>query len=37
MNADCADFMPSRPEGYVKPLYTNRLWIPLTTDGSGNM
>lgn len=36
MNADCADFMASRPEGYVKPLYVNRLWIPQTTDGSGN-
>ncbi|WP_061958313.1 SMI1/KNR4 family protein [Cupriavidus pauculus] len=36
MNADCADFMASHPEGYVKPLYTNRLWIPLTKDFGGN-
>ncbi len=36
MNADCADFMASEPPGFVKPLYANRLWIPLTHDGGGN-
>jgi cell wall assembly regulator SMI1 len=36
MNVDCADFMSSKPEGVVKPMYTNRLWIPLTHDFGGN-
>ncbi|WP_426399488.1 SMI1/KNR4 family protein [Ralstonia sp. R-29] len=36
MNADCADFMASQPEGFIKPMYTNRLWIPLTKDWGGN-
>ena len=36
MNDDCADFMRSEPKGVVKPMYTNRLWIPLTHDGGGN-
>ena len=36
MNAECADFMSSKPEGVVKPMYTNRLWIPLTNDFGGN-
>ncbi|CBJ39814.1 hypothethical protein (plasmid) [Ralstonia solanacearum CMR15] len=36
MNADCADFMASHPEGFIKPMYTNRSWIPLTKDWGGN-
>ncbi len=26
MNADCAEFMASHPEGAIKPMYTNRSW-----------
>lgn len=36
MNEDCADFMASEPEGTIKPMYTNRKWIPLTHDWGGN-
>jgi cell wall assembly regulator SMI1 len=36
MNADCADFMSSNPAGYIKPVYTNRHWIPLAHDWAGN-
>lgn len=36
MNADCAEFMSSEPEGVIKPMYTNRRWIPLTHDFGGN-
>jgi cell wall assembly regulator SMI1 len=36
MNADCAEFMQSDPIGFIKPMYTNRLWIPLSADGGGN-
>lgn len=36
MNEDCAEFMASEPEGFIKPVYTNRKWIPLTHDVSGN-
>jgi cell wall assembly regulator SMI1 len=36
MNIDCADFMASEPAGHIRPMYTNRLWIPLTSDGGGN-
>lgn len=36
MNADCADLMASHPERAIKPMYTNRYWIPLTTDWGGN-
>ncbi len=36
MNADCADDMGSQPAGVVRPLYTNRGWIPLTHDFGGN-
>ncbi|RZF77342.1 KNR4-like cell wall assembly/cell proliferation coordinating protein [Pseudoalteromonas sp. CO325X] len=36
MNEDCADFMESEPLGFIKPLYTNRKWIPLTHDWGGN-
>jgi cell wall assembly regulator SMI1 len=36
MNIDCAEFMASDPEGFIKPMYTNSLWIPLTKDCCGN-
>jgi cell wall assembly regulator SMI1 len=36
MNADCAEFMRSSPEGHVKAMYCNPAWIPITHDGSGN-
>jgi cell wall assembly regulator SMI1 len=36
MNADCAEFMTSEPPGTIKPMYTNRCWIPLTHDYAGN-
>ncbi|MCO1335742.1 SMI1/KNR4 family protein [Microbulbifer sp. OS29] len=36
MNEDCADYMQSNPDGYIKPLYTNKSWIPLTFDWAGN-
>lgn len=36
MNADCAGFMASHPKGAIKPMYTNRFWIPLTRDWGGN-
>ena len=36
MNADCADSMGSEPEGFIKPLYCNRGWIPFAHDGGGN-
>ena len=36
MNDDCAESMSSSPQGYIKPLYTNRRWIPLAHDGGGN-
>lgn len=36
MNEDCADYMQSNPEGYIKPLYINKSWIPLTFDWAGN-
>jgi cell wall assembly regulator SMI1 len=36
MNEDCAEFMESSPIGYIKPMYTNRKWIPLTHDWGGN-
>jgi len=36
MNADCAEFMASEPEGFIKPMYCNRAWIPLTHDAGGN-
>jgi cell wall assembly regulator SMI1 len=36
MNDDCAEFMGSEPPGVIKPLYCNRAWIPLTSDGGGN-
>lgn len=36
MNADCAEFMSSEPPGTIKPMYTNRSWIPLTHDYGGN-
>lgn len=36
MNAECADYMASDPAGVIKPLYSNRAWIPLTHDAGGN-
>lgn len=36
MNADCAEFMSSDPPGAVKPMDTNRSWIPLTREHGGN-
>jgi len=36
MNADSADMMGSAPSGFIKPLYSNRAWIPLTHDAGGN-
>lgn len=36
MNLDCADFMRSEPVGFIKPMYCNPAWIPLTYDGGGN-
>jgi cell wall assembly regulator SMI1 len=36
MNEDCAEFMASEPAGFIKAMYTNRLWIPLTSDSGGN-
>jgi cell wall assembly regulator SMI1 len=36
MNDDCAEFMASEPAGFIKPVYTNKKWIPLTHDVSGN-
>lgn len=36
INADCVDFMASHPKGAIKPMYTNRFWIPLTKDWGGN-
>jgi cell wall assembly regulator SMI1 len=37
MNAECAEFMRSSPEGHVKPMYCNAAWIPIAHDGSGNL
>ncbi len=36
MNEDCAEFMSSNPSGAIKPMYTNRCWVPLTHDHGGN-
>ena len=36
MNRDSAVFMKSSPDGFIKPLYSNNLWIPITHDWSGN-
>ncbi|MEK6347289.1 MAG: SMI1/KNR4 family protein [Burkholderia sp.] len=36
MNDDCAEFMGSEPQGFIKPLYSNRNWIPFSHDGGGN-
>jgi cell wall assembly regulator SMI1 len=36
MNKDCADLMASAPEGFIRPMYTNRRWVPLTSDDGGN-
>lgn len=36
MNRDCADFMGSSPEGFIKAMYCNKKWIPITHDWGGN-
>jgi cell wall assembly regulator SMI1 len=36
MNEDCAELMRSQPEGFIKAMYTNPRWIPLTSDEGGN-
>lgn len=36
MNRDCAEFMKSSPDGFIKPLYCNNRWIPITHDWGGN-
>jgi cell wall assembly regulator SMI1 len=36
LNKELQDSMSSTPEGFIKPLYLNRNWIPLTHDLSGN-
>lgn len=36
MNKDCASLMDSNPKGYIKPMYTNKKWIPISYDWSGN-
>ena len=36
LNEELSDSMSSRPEGFIKPLYLNRKWIPITHDYGGN-
>jgi cell wall assembly regulator SMI1 len=36
MNANCAPYMKSSPEGFIKLKYTNRAWIPLLDTAGGN-
>jgi cell wall assembly regulator SMI1 len=36
MNEDCDGLMKSDPEGYIKPMYTNKNWIPISYDWGGN-
>jgi cell wall assembly regulator SMI1 len=36
MNEEMVDDMLSNPTGCIKPLYTNKKWIPITKDGCGN-
>jgi cell wall assembly regulator SMI1 len=36
LNENLADSMSSNPPGYIKPLYVNLQWLPLTHDQSGN-
>ncbi|MES2073451.1 MAG: SMI1/KNR4 family protein [Pseudomonadota bacterium] len=35
-NEDLADSMSSKPEGHVKPVYSNPKWIPFSKDYGGN-
>lgn len=36
LNEEFAQSMTSKPEGFVKPLYMNRKWLPFSADYSGN-
>lgn len=36
LNEELQDSMSSKPEGFIKPMYLNRRWIPLTHDHGGN-
>jgi cell wall assembly regulator SMI1 len=36
MNDEMARVMRSSPEGHIKPVYANPLWIPFADDQSGN-
>jgi cell wall assembly regulator SMI1 len=36
LNEDLADSMSSKPPDYIKPLYSNLQWLPLTHDQGGN-
>lgn len=36
LNEDLADSMSSDPPDYIKPLYVNLRWLPLTHDQGGN-
>ncbi len=36
LNEELADSMSSKPEGYIRPLYVNTKWLPLTHDQGGN-
>lgn len=36
LNEELQDSMSSKPEGFIKPLYLNRKWVPLTHDYGGN-
>jgi cell wall assembly regulator SMI1 len=36
LNEELSDSMSSEPRGFIKPLYLNRGWIPITHDYGGN-
>lgn len=36
LNEELQDSMTSKPDGFIKPLYLNRKWVPLTHDFGGN-
>lgn len=36
LNEDLAGSMSSNPPGYIRPLYVNLRWLPLTHDQCGN-
>ena len=36
LNEDLADSMSSNPSGFIKPLYVNLRWLPLTHTQGGN-